>query len=331
MLRYSDALSRSQVCHGLLSNKHGLQLPLDIDDSCIVDTGIFGVPRTSPGEPPTSMSAAIHTFRLRTFWGRIHSSLYSDTTVCSPTTPTFVARIEELRAELENWRASIPPFMPQSREANSLFPSSEWFNLSYQYTILLLYRVQITDSKTGASPDVFLKSLQAAEEMCHGYRRSCLGKSLSYNWGALHELFLSGLTYLYCLWTSPATREAIRPDQVSSTCTDCTIVLVLIAERWPGAAPYRDMFEALARRTMTMMADKHEQQSMSQNVLAYQMRDSQLGGVSQWMAGIADRGVPDEIDRLLMGPFGDWPLQSREVDTETFWGSAGGTNYLPGC
>lgn len=53
-----------------------------------------------------------------------------------------------------------------------------------------------------------------------------------------------------------AVREVVRHDNLSSTCSDIIIVLMVLAERWKVAAPYRDVFEALASRTRTMMANK---------------------------------------------------------------------------
>lgn len=37
------------------------------------------------------------------------------------------------------------------------------------------------------------------------------------------------------------------------------MVLVAIAEGWDGAAPYRDTFEALANRTVTMVINRYQE------------------------------------------------------------------------
>lgn len=284
---------------------------MDIDDSCIRAAGIRGTPRCSATDPPTNMTGAIHTFRSRRILGRIHTALYSDVT------PKQVPRgqVEQLRSEIEDWRASIPPMAPPMGEALSLFSTSEWFELEYNYTILQLYRNQIIDRKEGTTDAVFLDCLRAAEGICHGYRRQFLGKPTSYTWAALHELFLAGLTYLHCLWTSPAAREANRPGQVSSTCTDCTIVLVMMAERWDAAAPYRDIFEALANRTITMMDDKaHEDWSLP--TASTLPDDSDAGDLMQWMSSIADTGMYDGLDGLLTSFIGDFPAHDPGFGAE---------------
>ncbi|KIN08863.1 hypothetical protein OIDMADRAFT_100432 [Oidiodendron maius Zn] len=275
------------------------EFPMDIDDSYITAAGICGRPRSSSSEPPTSMSVAIHVFRLRCFWARVHTSLYSDTTHCSPDH----ARTQELHAELENWLASAPPITPRVGDALSIFGSRDWFDLNYNFSILLLYRGQIIDSK-GAADSVFMTCLQSCANICHGYRRQYIGRPVNYTWGAIHFLFMAGLTYLHCLWTSPAIREAVRHDDLSSTCTDCTIVLAVMAEKWKGAAPYRDIFDALASRTMTMMVDKNHDQWMLPTTLA--LSDGlDPADLIQWMADITDMGMSDGMDRLLTGLIGD--------------------------
>jgi hypothetical protein len=292
-----------------------VQYPTDIDDWCITDTGICGTPRSSLSDPATGTTRAIYAFRLRRLWGCIHTSLYSDTVLSNPANKLHLTRIQHLRTELENWRASIPPLTPLAGEALSLFTTSDGFDLDYNYALLLLYRVQIIASKGAAIDSIFFECMQAAASICHGYRRQFIGKPTSYTWGALHELFLAGLTYLHCLWTSPAVREATRQDQVSSTCTDCTIVLVVMAERWGAAAPYRDIFEALAGRTMTMMADKsHEKRMLTSTPTQPDGPDA--GDMMQWRERIADTGMSGGVDMLLTGLIGDLPSHNQDADAE---------------
>ncbi|KAI1610878.1 fungal-specific transcription factor domain-containing protein [Exophiala viscosa] len=274
------------------------EYPLDIDDSCITETGIHGTPRASPSDPPTSMTRAIHAFRMRRLLGRIHTSLYSELVPSGPSKHLYRTHIDQLRSELEEWRSLTPPMAVQPSHggatALSLFQTSDWFDMEYNYTLLQLYRVHIVSAQEGATDSIFLDCLRASERICHSYRRQFLGKPTSYTWSALHELFLAGLTYLHCLWTSPAARKASRQGQVSSTCTDCTIVLVIMAERWDTAAPYRDIFEALANRTITMMDENgHGDWTPPGAAAAQQPNDpAGAGDFMQWMSSIADTGGP---------------------------------------
>lgn len=284
------------------------EYPIDVDDSCITEVGIYGTPRNSVSDPPTNITSAIHTFRIRRILSRIHSFLYSKTACCCAQQNVHHDHVQDLRAEIEKWRTEIPPLMPVAGEALSLFATSEWFDLEYYYTILNLYRVQIIDGQADAPDSVFLDCLRAAESICHGYRRQFLGKRTSCTWSALHELFLAGLTYLHCLWTSPAAREAHRQGQVSSTCTDCTIVLVIMAERWDAATPYRDIFEALANRTVMMMDDKAVAGGKPTVVASASEVDSRdEGDLMQWMTQMADGGMSEGFNGLLTSLVGDFP------------------------
>jgi hypothetical protein len=285
---------------------------MDIDDSCITETGLRGAPRNSSNDPPTTMSTAIHVFRLRCLWARIRASLYSDITGSCPDSPTYGTRVERLRTELDAWIASVPPIPPRVGVALSIFECRDWYDLNYSGTIILLYGGGLTGSR-GVSDGVFIECARAAGNICHGYRRQYIGKPVNYTWGTLHVLFMAGLTYLHCLWASPAVREAVRYDDISSTFTDCTMLLVVIAERWKSAGPYRDIFEALASRTMTMMVDKNHEQWML--LAPSTLSDRQVpGNLTQWMADIADVGMSDGVDRALNNLIGEFISQEQKTD-----------------
>lgn len=249
------------------------------------------------------MSNAIHVIRLRCLWARIHTSLYSDTASCNPDHPTYSIRVDQLRVELDDWLASAPPIRPRQGIALSIFATRDWVELNYSYCILLIYRGQLIKYK-GVANAVLMECLRAAKGICHGYRHQYIGKPVNFTWGALHCLFTAGLTYLHCIWTIlPAVRDTVRYNEISNTCTDCTMVLVVMAERWKDVAPYRDMFEALASRTMAMVVGNgHEQWTLpvpSTPTLTLDPDD-----LARWTAAIADSGMSDGIDELLSGLMG---------------------------
>ncbi|KAL1872464.1 hypothetical protein VTK73DRAFT_1461 [Phialemonium thermophilum] len=201
----------------------------------------------------TDMSVAIHMFRLRCIWAKIHVALFSDTRRIRATDESYSERIRQLRAELEEWYATIPPEPPRTGEALSLFGSKDWYDANYSHSILLLHRNHLIETRAAVPDHIVLECLDAAESISRGYYRQFVTGSVGYTWSALHFLFLAGLTYLHCLWTSPTARSSRLLDNVSSTCMDCSMVLAVMAERWGGAAPYRDIFENLSRRTISMM------------------------------------------------------------------------------
>ncbi|OKL63861.1 hypothetical protein UA08_00622 [Talaromyces atroroseus] len=278
------------------------EYPIDIDDSCITATGLVGMPRNSPGDAPTNITRAIHTFRIRRILNRIHTCIYSKADPrCSGKHDQRID-VQNIRADIEKWRSEIPPTPSYNRSGEELvlFTTEDWYGMEYNYTILQLYRAQIVDHRTETPDGVFLECMRAAENICHSYRRQFLGKPTSCTWAALHELFLAGLTYLHCLWTSPAAREASGHGKANNTCNDCTIALVIMAERWDAASPYREIFMALVSRTMAMMGDKSDE-SVSTNVVSADSESWVEEDWTEWMGIVADAGLLEGFNGLLTG------------------------------
>ncbi|KAF9877052.1 hypothetical protein CkaCkLH20_05318 [Colletotrichum karsti] len=275
------------------------ELPLDINDEFITDTGLGGTPRNLPGEAPTSMSNAIHVIRLRRIWARLHGTVHSANTPGGMDSESRRSHIAELRGDLDEWLRSAPPCPPRAGAALSIFSTREWYELNYSGTILHLYRGQLAEDK-GTPDNIIMDCMQAAGNVCRMYRRQYIGTSVKYTWATLHCLFLAGLTYLHCLWTSQAVRTVEPHEEVIKTSTDCTMVLVVIAEGWAGAAPYRDIFEALANRTMSMLLHgKSAAQASSQT--GQDGSDNPQRDAWAWMADFDHTGVLDGFDDLLSG------------------------------
>lgn len=252
-----------------------IKLPLDIDDENISPEGLRAEPRTDPEAPPTTMTGALHAIKLRQLWSKFSNALYSSTYPTPySTTNQPGPSIETLRRELEEWRATTPRNLKPDDHLHShplsVFVSENWFQLAYHYSMLLLYRHCIMEAPHMAQqncPSVssradantrdraFQVCAENAREICLRYRRlyQSKGAHVQFTWGSLHILFLGGLTYLYCLWRSPQTRQKTKQTTIMQTCMACTTVLIIIAERWSQAGPYRDIFETLSERTMNMM------------------------------------------------------------------------------
>lgn len=93
---------------------------------------------------------------------------------------------------------------------------------------------------------------------------------------------------------------------MSSTCTNCTIVLVLIAERWKAAAPYRNIFETLANRTITMMDDRSDGKQTLPNASTEPENSSEVD-LTEWMTRVVNVGMSEGLNELLAGLVSDFP------------------------
>lgn len=217
------------------------------------------------------MTGALHVIKLRQLWSKFSDHFYLSTSIPYGDRAAYTGvSTESLRHELEEWRATTPDTLDYSPSRPlSVFASKSWFQLAYNYSILLLYRHYITGTPNSsrnrrfpqntdsrdASDGAFEVCAAHAREICLLYRRiyQSQGSHVQFTWGSLHILFLAGLTYLYCLWRSPRLRMSTQQTAVMSTCMACSTVLVIIADRWSQASSYRDIFETLSQRTISMM------------------------------------------------------------------------------
>lgn len=247
---------------------------MDIDDEYITRNGLLCTPRQNPSDPPTQLTGALHSIKLRQLWSKFNDNIYSTNTRhgTDSVRSTNGLTVEALRQELEEWRATSPDKLENIHARPlSVFASNDWFQLAYEYSILLLYRHYIIDNSELAArvPNTLMEEVQEpdvrdrafeicathARQMCVLYRRLYQSQrsQIQFTWGSLHILFLGGLTYLYCLWKSPYVRRRTRQSTVINTCMACTTVLIIIAERWNEASSYRDIFELLSESTISMI------------------------------------------------------------------------------
>ena len=271
--------------------------------------------RLHPLDPSTKVTRAVWSIRLRALQGRIHTALYSDTRRGKSSEIEQQESIVHLRQEIECWRESVPNLSPPTGPALSLFMTDDWSNLVYNQAILQLYRPQLT---TGAdddhASDILMTSASVASEVCAAFRRQFFGKATTYTWGALHELFLAGLTFLYCVRRSSNVRSRLGYERISKACTDCTIAFVILAERWRDAAPYRDLFEALSSSTLSFVSQGRSTVTASAGNPAFEVPNSQAESslmgepdFSTMFAAFSEEvSAPAQVDTLLDALLVDW-------------------------
>jgi hypothetical protein len=270
---------------------------LDINDEQITHTGMIGDVRNSQADPPTIISAAIHTIRVRQLWTRIQAVMYPQTSIKMPIDPSLAGTFN---LELDQWLATAPEQLASNKAHNNAFGSSEWFRISYHHSILLLYRYQLVQEPVDSVmwSSVPLSCANSGQAICSLYRQLYLSQKLNDTWGALHVLFLGGITFLYCLWTSDDVRRAYRLDTVSSTCTSCIIVLAVMTERCSAVKPYRDAFDMLASATQSMLAaGEFMATGASMPVLSSHSQDQFMS----YLSSMSELGMCSSVEQLLTG------------------------------
>ncbi|KAJ3461094.1 hypothetical protein MRS44_011961 [Fusarium solani] len=274
------------------------ELPMDINDANVTETGLLASPRDPTSEACTTTSTALHVFRLRRIWAQIHGSLYSDVNGGIDQAARDHKTIM-FHAQIDDWLGSVPPIPTRTGPALSIFATQDWYDLNYNETIVMLYRCQITGKEGDINGEVLLQCAKAAASICLGYRRQYIGRAVNYTWSTLHVIFSAGLTYLHCLWASAQLRQETGITEMSAILTSCTMLLVVITERWKKAAPYKDVFEAFCSRTTSMMANRGSQQPLLRPSMESSSAETER--FAEWMANISSLGMSEAVDDLLIG------------------------------
>lgn len=275
-----------------------VELPLDVNDEDITTNGLLREHRYDNSQAPTCVSAAIHGIKMRRIWTEIQKiSRTSDGLEQHIDYEDLVAIV---KSRLQDWLKNRPTESVQDGRESVNFGSDNWFHLSYHHAVLLTHRRRITASVSGPSDApyqaihaVHLECAESASSICTIYRTFYLRSPAIYaGWGALHVLFIAGLTFLHCLAVSKEVRETYR-SQTSGVCTSCTIVLVIMAERWPAVQPYRDMFTMLSEKMQAVLAQPAADTSGTLVPLVHAEH------ASDEISGIAALGMCDSVRGLL--------------------------------
>lgn len=231
--------------------------------------------------------------------------MYPQTGAGSPI-PMMSSLLEKgFKLELKEWLDAAPAQLASNQAHNNAYGNSAWFELMYHHSILLLHRHSLVtehrmlsgDASQSSQPSVYVECASSAQAICHIYRQLYLKQQLNDTWGALHVLFLGGLSFLYCLWTNQETRAVFRLDKVSSTCTACVVVLSIMAERWAAVGPYRDTFEMLANYTQTMLAESSATTVMPATMPVFSTATNQQ--LTDYLSSMAEIGMCSSVEALL--------------------------------
>lgn len=282
---------------GIADTDIDVDLPLDLDDEYITAVGLTGEPRTNHSQVPTCVSAAIHGIKMRRIWTAIQQLASANQ---PPGTSNQVDAVASIKTRLNDWLQDRPSETTYRGDQSVNFGSDNWFHLSYHHAILLTHQRRLGLTCRGGEhasdpslEDMHLECADSASSICTIYRSFYLrSPSIYAGWGALHVLFVAGLTFLHCLAVSQRVRERYR-SELSSTCTSCTIVLVIMAERWPAVQPYRDMFTALSEKMQSGLAQAGP--DFSGPLLPVMQEEAAADKVQ----GIAALGMCDSVRGLL--------------------------------
>ncbi|GME89456.1 hypothetical protein B5S29_g1533 [[Candida] boidinii] len=195
-------------------------------------------------------SVAIHVIRLRRMQSNICSFVYKPHKIIEAPEEIDATRVQIL-LELNDWMSTFPA---KSNPA-STFETDNWSIISYHNSILLLLRpviLEVAKLKENSSPRLlewFKVFTQSASAVCLNYKHLHSKGKLSYTWLSIHCCFVSGLSFLYCIWIDKSIKvlEWKRKSHIYDTISACSTILYVWAEKWDGAKLFRDTFDKLSK------------------------------------------------------------------------------------
>ncbi|KAI1333758.1 fungal-specific transcription factor domain-containing protein [Xylariaceae sp. FL0016] len=213
----------------------------NIDDADLDDRCQIAFPDDPTSQPSlTSVSAALHIVYCRQIQSDIlNTTLHRDFSSQFDRLSNWRLRILE---KLDRWKSLCHRYSDLHSRS---YTSSEWLHMIYNYSLAMLYR-PTKSSVRGPAGNWTVKSCVQA---CLIFRRFQKENTISEAWLALLAQFKCGVALLYCFFaTPPAERSATyESSEVHEAVRACSIILALLAERWPPSACLRDCFDLLAK------------------------------------------------------------------------------------
>ncbi|KAL1303087.1 hypothetical protein AAFC00_006531 [Neodothiora populina] len=227
-------------------------LPLSIDDDVRSD-GVLCEHIALPGReayPYTNMSQSILLFQLRRFESRVQRTVYR----VDRATSSLLPKLYPLYHELEAWHASIPPELANRELDRPL--------LNYHKTMRLLLQPFL--GLLDPADPYFQQCIVSAGQICQIHKRLHQSPEYGHSFIAVHTIFVSGITLLYCLWLG---REKVWSFGVSNNLRACSCVLSIMGERSPWVRRYRDVYESLVEATMAALDTPNGSDTSNRQVL----------------------------------------------------------------
>jgi hypothetical protein len=199
---------------------------------------------TITGEEDHRLRQAIFIFQLRRIESRIHHSIYRNDRTLHELLPKTSWHYQQL----QDWKNSILLSIGQDSGCRL-----DYLLLHFHRAIRLL--IQPFLSILPSSDPYYKACLDSAGQICQIHKRLHQNSDYGHSFIAVQTVFVSGIMFLYCLWTHANDVWSIR---LSNNLRACSSVLFVMGERTPWVRRYRDAFEALVAVTMERLEAQQE-------------------------------------------------------------------------
>lgn len=211
-----------------------------------------------PDDIDSELSVASHVIKIRRIQSSICTFVYKPVQLMDREEDIDATRVQ-IVLELNDWMSTFPIKL----QSSSVFETENWCKISYHNSMLLLLRpvvLEIAHLKGNVnerSLDWFKAFAHSASTICLNYRDLHSKGKLGYTWLAMHCVFVSGLSFLYCVWLDASKQLQVldlkgKPllyDTVSASSS----ILYVFAEKFKNTAMFRDTFERVVRSVMCQL------------------------------------------------------------------------------
>ncbi|CAN6627492.1 pyrimidine pathway regulatory protein 1 [Trichomonascus vanleenenianus] len=242
--------------------------PSELDDSMINRDALSRVTDFSKetSTAPSYKTVSLSFIKIRLIQSEIQRILYDCAEI-----PRKYKSLDEwkhaMARKLEDWHNQCPK---SNRKMNCNF-NLAFFELNYHQTRLLLYG--LSPGNTAPTVESYLIIADAGEKIIKKYHELHRKRNINYTWVAVHNLFMSGTSYLYALYQSPEVRAGTTLEEIDFNTLACIHVLSSMTDRCDAAAGCRDSFELLTAAIMKLCYN--EKAGIGMNVKQQQQQQQQ--------------------------------------------------------
>lgn len=244
------ALDR-QVCvylgrpFGIPDESIKVPFPSELDDALINSDSSVSDFSKETSNSPSYKTVSLSFFKMRLLQSEIQRVLYD----CAELPRRYKSLSEWKHAmarKLEEWHNQCPK---SNRKMNCNF-NLAFFELNYHQTRLLLYG--LSPGNSAPTVESYLIIADAGEKIIKKYHELHRKRAINYTWVAVHNLFMSGTSYLYALYHSPQVRAGTSLEEIDFNTLACIHVLSSMTDCCDAAVGCRDSFELLTAAIMKL-------------------------------------------------------------------------------
>ncbi|KAJ4245990.1 hypothetical protein NW762_013734 [Fusarium torreyae] len=189
--------------------------------------------------------------------------------------------------------------------------------IKYHQCLMLLYRPSPAISHpTLESWRICYNSAVKTVLISAELQRFC---KLSNSWLTAHNVFVSGITFLYCLWINPGLLQEVGIDAFKSNSNACASVLRYLGKTWNVAADALEKFERLVQITTTAWLNRTQEHrtevEAGQSLISMHQ--------SQWQGAVEGDAGNNSAEGTGLFPSTDFPSVYNNVDFSSFYTELG--------